>query len=761
MATKQDKLTIDSTFSETSDNVATSKGIAAYVKDSISNAKIDPSQIAELSSYEKKTDAAAAHSSLQNSINTKLDKTGTAVSATKLQTARTISLTGDVTGSASFDGSSNISINTSKPYVVGETRGYTVDLSTLDTTKFYPIIFEPESIILRCEIHSPSLEGNAPYNQNVISFRLLSQGWSDTPTLLSIDEYGVYDTNEITIGCIGRGSKDGYVCVWVRGGMTYRILSNKKPTLYTEDTTFGNETYTVGANYYGGTENRNVSIIFTPQQTITSGSWHAGTAYGLFEKATKLATARTISLTGNVTGSATFDGSGDVSISTTVNESKHAAAADVATKANDSAKLGGYPLKTDGHGGRYGTVPFVGNDGVMEVGKYIDWHATSGGTEDYSSRWEAKDNGTVSVGTINGALNGNAATATKLATPRAISLTGNASGSANFDGSGNVSINTTVNESKHAAAATALDIYAYRPADANIQKGDGLVRHFLATSGMSKNKPPEGDGHILSFAWDNNGGYDAQLCVNNTTGRINMRGQSNGKWSDWLTVLDSANFNSYAPTKTGGGASGTWDINITGTATKAIQDASGNVIADTYATKTYVDQKVNDGLYSIQKIMDIVYPVGSIWETTTDDDPNKKWTGTTWVKMDAGRVLVSAGSYTENGTTYTYNLGDKGGEAKHQSTVDETAAHSHAITVNNSGNHTHGIRRRLGYTNSSSEVSSWGVGVAYYRKDEVAQASTEQSGTHNHAASAGNTGGNKPHENRQPYLVINRWQRTK
>ena len=68
LATKQDKLTIDSTFSETSDNVATSKGIAAYVKNSISNAKIDPSQIAELSGYEKKADAAAAHSSLQANI---------------------------------------------------------------------------------------------------------------------------------------------------------------------------------------------------------------------------------------------------------------------------------------------------------------------------------------------------------------------------------------------------------------------------------------------------------------------------------------------------------------------------------------------------------------------------------------------------------------------------------------------------------------------------------------------------------------------
>lgn len=271
-------------------------------------------------------------------------------------------------------------------------------------------------------------------------------------------------------------------------------------------------------------------------------------------------------------------------------------------------------------------------------------------------------------------------------------------------------------------------------------------------------------------------------------------------------TVDLSNY----PTKDGVGATGTWNINVTGTATKATQDSIGNNISTTYATKTevaakadktslktvattgsyndlmnkptiptvptkvsaftndagyatktYVDQKVNDGLYSIQKIMDIVYPVGSIWETTTDDDPNKKWTGTTWVKMDAGRVLVSAGSYTENGTTYTYNLGDKGGEAKHKSTVDETAAHSHAITVNNSGNHTHGIRRRVGYTNNTREASAWGVGVAYYRLDEVAQASTEASGTHSHSASAGNTGGNKPHENRQPYLVINRWQRTK
>lgn len=58
---------------------------------------------------------------------------------------------------------------------------------------------------------------------------------------------------------------------------------------------------------------------------------------GTAVSASKLKTARTISLTGNVSGSATFDGSTNINISTTVNESKHAAAADTATKATQDA----------------------------------------------------------------------------------------------------------------------------------------------------------------------------------------------------------------------------------------------------------------------------------------------------------------------------------------------------------------------------------------------------------------------------------------
>ena len=53
---------------------------------------------------------------------------GNAATATKLQTARLISLSGDVTGSASFDGSSNISINTSSSGAAAVTGTFTPSL---------------------------------------------------------------------------------------------------------------------------------------------------------------------------------------------------------------------------------------------------------------------------------------------------------------------------------------------------------------------------------------------------------------------------------------------------------------------------------------------------------------------------------------------------------------------------------------------------------------------------------------------------------
>lgn len=155
-----------------------------------------------------------------------------------------------------------------------------------------------------------------------------------------------------------------------------------------------------------------------------------------------------------------------------------------------------------------------------------------------------------------------------------------------------------------------------------------------------------------------------------------------------------------------------------------------------------------------KQVIDIVYPVGSIWETTTTDDPNILWAGTTWVKMDAGRVLVAAGSYTESGTTYTYNLGDTGGEAKHQLSTEEMPNHNHTATCSTNGNHNHTI---------PNNNDSGGAGEYVDGGDStniVLYTNTSYNGNHSHSISIGYTGSHIAHENRQPFCVVNRWKRT-
>ena len=73
------------------------------------------------------------------------------------------------------------------------------------------------------------------------------------------------------------------------------------------------------------------------------------------------------------------------------------------------------------------------------------------------------------------------------------------------------------------------------------------------------------DGMILSIPWYSTR-YGAQIAfddIHQSTVKVRSK---NGTWGNWYTLLHSGNYNSYSPTLTGAGASGTWDINITGDA---------------------------------------------------------------------------------------------------------------------------------------------------------------------------------------------------
>lgn len=92
----------------------------------------------------------------------------------------------------------------------------------------------------------------------------------------------------------------------------------------------------------------------------------------------------------------------------------------------------------------------------------------------------------------------------------------------------------------------------------------GHIGPIEGYNGLEKN-----DGIILSSSWKTTSNYGHQIFIDNSGYALRHRYRNNGNWSDWASILDSTNYNSYAPTKTGGGASGTWGINISGNAASA------------------------------------------------------------------------------------------------------------------------------------------------------------------------------------------------
>lgn len=163
---------------------------------------------------------------------------------------------------------------------------------------------------------------------------------------------------------------------------------------------------------------------------------------------------------------------------------------------------------------------------------------------------------------------------------------------------------------------------------------------------------------------------------------------------------------------------------------------------------------------SVKDIIDIIYPVGSIYTTTGNQNPNQLWVGTTWEWYAAGRVLVGAGSYVENNVTYTYTNGATGGEVKHQLTADEMPSHSHSASSSTAGDHYHGCFGDNGKnpygiydaaeTHAGSSGADW--------NNPTGRTSTD--GAHSHTVTIGATGGNGSHENRMPYVAVNIWRRT-
>ena len=129
--------------------------------------------------------------------------------------------------------------------------------------------------------------------------------------------------------------------------------------------------------------------------------------------------------------------------------------------------------------------------------------------------------------------------------------------------------------------------------------------------------------------------------------------------------------------------------------------------------------------------IDDIYPVGSIYLTAGSTSPAVLFGGT-WVQISQGRTLIGAGTGTDaNDVQQSFTAGSTGGEYTHTLTTDEMPSHNHTIP-------------------NKDDVYGTGPNVvnrSYY--------STSSATVYTNS-----TGGGQAHNNIQPYLVVNIWQRT-
>lgn len=290
--------------------------------------------------------------------------------------------------------------------------------------------------------------------------------------------------------------------------------------------------------------------------------------------ATILQTARTFTWSGDATGSLSFNGSANVSAALTLANSgviagtyksvtvdakgRVTAGNDVITGLITSTTATGTANVATTNTNTFLNITEKVGTAISTVGSSSQ--ITGAGTVTVAS----DSNGKITI-TGSQTITGNAGSATRLATARTISLSGDASGSVTFDGTSNVAINTKV------TLLSTLPTYARDAAHLSTDWSQGISSTFVNT-GVGF---PSYGGVITARPHSNGGGtlqiytpYGTQHGGDTIAIRFgNYSSTGNNQWTEFKYVVHDKNIGNYAPTLTGGGASGSWNINAA-TATK-------------------------------------------------------------------------------------------------------------------------------------------------------------------------------------------------
>ena len=363
------------------------------------------------------------------------DAGGNAATATALQTARTISLAGDLSGSASFDGTSNVTIT-------GTIGANSVALGT-DTTGNY---------VAAGATSGNGISGSVSSEGGTFTITSNATNANTGSTIVYRDASGNFSAGTISAALNGNASTATTLeTARTINGVSFNGSANITVEPYIEDDESTNATryivFTDDSSAGHKRLNEDSSLSYNPStNTLTAGTFN-GSLTGNASSATTattattanaLTTSRTISLGGDLSGSTSFDGSGNVTISATIG-------------ANSVA------LGTDTTGNYVGAGATSGN-GISgsvsnEGGTFtVSSNATNANTANTIVYRDASGN--FSAGTITATLNGNASTATSATSATSASSAATLTNARTINGvSFNGSANIITNPSSTSGAA--------------------------------------------------------------------------------------------------------------------------------------------------------------------------------------------------------------------------------------------------------------------------------------------------------------------
>lgn len=148
---------------------------------------------------------------------------------------------------------------------------------------------------------------------------------------------------------------------------------------------------------------------------------------------------------------------------------------------------------------------------------------------------------------------------------------------------------------------------------------------------------------------------------------------------------------------------------------------------------------------SANEIVNIIYPVGSLYWSKNATDPSELFGGI-WTQIK-DKFILAAGD--------TYLQGTSGGAATVTLTTEQIPSHTHTATAASDGAHDHtGARRNTDWKTETRSTQNNG-NIA-----DDTSTTTSTAGAHTHKLTINSAGGGAAHNNMPPYATYYCWERT-